>query len=158
MSIEHIKISTAQFHEDIESLKLKYQTELNEKQAHLERAMAELQSQPQLEQFIKETLDVNTMLKKEQEIFYHQASMIDSYCDSNKIMIQQIAIQKLECERLEKKIEEHIQWQIPDIGKQANLPQIDKLHKELLFAEWRAQINQAEKEATKTSKKSNEII
>ena len=67
--------------------------------------MAELQSQPQLEQFIKEALDVNTMLKKEQEMFCHQDSMIDSYCDSNKIMIQQIEIQKLKCEILEKKIE-----------------------------------------------------
>lgn len=33
--------------------------------------MAELQSQPQLEQFVEEALDVNTMLKKEQEIFCH---------------------------------------------------------------------------------------
>lgn len=38
------------------------------------------------------------------------------------------------------------------------LPQIHKLHKELLFIEWRAQINQADKATTKTSKKSNEII
>ena len=133
-SIEQIKISITQFHENIENLKLKYQTELNEKQAHLEIAMNKLQSQPQLEKFIKEALDVNTMLKKEQEMFCHQASMIDSYCDSNKITIQQIAIQKLECERLENKIEEHIQWQILDTRKQANLPQIDKLHKEQLFA------------------------
>ena len=120
--------------------------------------MVELQSQPQLEKFIKEALDVNTMLKKEQQMFFHQASMINSYCDSNKIMIQQIAIQKLEFERLEKKIEEHIQWKISDIGKKANLPQIDKLHKEFLFTEWRAQINQAEKATTTMSKKSNEII
>ena len=98
------------------------------------------------------------MLKKEQEMFCHQASMIDSYCDSNKIMIQQIEIQKLEYERLEKKIEEHIQWQISYTGKQDNLPQIYMLHKEFLFTEWRAQINQVEKSTTKTSKKSNEII
>ena len=91
-SIEQIKIRTNQFHEDIKNLKLKSQIELNEKKAHLERAMAELQSQPQLEQFIKEALDVNNMLKKEQEIFCHQASMVDSYFDSNKIMIQQIEI------------------------------------------------------------------
>ena len=97
--------------------------------------MNKLQSQPQLEQFIKEALDLNTKLKKEQEIFFHQASMIDSYCDSSKIMIQQIVIQKLECERLEKKMEEHIQWQVSDSGKQANLPQVDKLHKEILFTE-----------------------
>ena len=41
--------------------------------------MTKLQSQPQLEQFIKEALDLNTKLKKEQEVFFHQASMIDSY-------------------------------------------------------------------------------
>ena len=50
------------------------------------------------------------MIKKKQKLFCHQVSMIDSYCDSNKIMIQQIAIQKLECEKLQNKIEEHIQW------------------------------------------------
>ena len=55
--------------------------------------------------------------------------MIDSYCDSNKIMIQQIAIQKLECEKLQKRIEEHIQWKDSDMGKKSNLKQIDKLHK-----------------------------
>ena len=49
------------------------------------------------------------MIKEKQKEFFHQVSMIDSYCDSKKIMIQQIAIQKLECEKLQKQIEEHIQ-------------------------------------------------
>ena len=56
--------STTQYHEDIENLKLKFHAELNERQAHLEKAMDELQIQPHLEQFIKEALDVNTMIKK----------------------------------------------------------------------------------------------
>ena len=71
--------------------------------------------------------------------------MVYSYCDSIKIKIQQIESQKLECERLEKKIEEHIHWQVSDSGNQANLPQVDMLHKEILFTEWEVQINQAEK-------------
>ena len=102
--------------------------------------MAELQNQSQLEQFIREALDINTMIKKEKKLFCHRVSMIDSYFYFNKIMIQQIEIQKLECEKFEKKIEEHIQWKNSDAGRQANLPQIDKLHKELLFIEWKAQI------------------
>ena len=44
-------------------------------------------------------------------------------------MIQQIAIQKLECEKLQSQIEEYIQWQDSDAGKKANLPQVDKFHK-----------------------------
>ena len=73
-------------------------------------------------------------------MFCHQASIIDCYCDSNKILIQEIEIQRLECERLEKKIEEHIQWKVSDLGKKANIPQVDKLHKEIIFREWEAQI------------------
>ena len=107
-SSEKFKVNTTQFHKDVESLKLQHQTKINEKQAQLEIEMTKLQSQPQLEKFIKDALDLNTKLMKEQEVFFHQASMIDSYSDSSKRMIQQIGIQKLECERLEKKIEKHI--------------------------------------------------
>ena len=63
-SSEQVKVNTTQFHKDIESLKLLYQIEINEKQAQLEVAMTKLQSQLQLEKFIKETLDLNTKLKK----------------------------------------------------------------------------------------------
>ena len=73
-------------------------------------------------------------------------------------MIRQIEIEKLECERLEKKIEEHIQQKVSDSKKKDNLPQVDKIHKEIIFTECEAQIKQAEKEAAKTSKISSEII
>ena len=103
-------------------------------------------------------MDVSAKLKKKQEVFFHQASIIDSYCDSNKILIQQVAIQKLECEKLEKKMKEHIQLQESDLGKEVDLPQVDKFHKDILFKYWEAQIKQAEKATSKTSKISNEII
>ena len=99
---------------------------------------------------MKEVLDVNAKLKKEKEIFFHQASIIDFYFDSNKILIQKIAIQKLECERLAKKINEYIQWKASESGKEVDLPQVDKFHKEILFKYWEAQIKQAEKAAAKT--------
>ena len=44
------------------------------------------------------------------------------------------------------------------MGKQANLPQIYKLHGELLFTEWKTQIARAEKATIKTFSKSNEVI
>ena len=44
------------------------------------------------------------------------------------------------------------------MGKQANLPQIDKLHGELLFTEWKTQIAGAKKATIKTFNKSNEVI
>ena len=49
--------------------------------------MTGLQSQPQSEKFIKEGLDVNDKLKKQQEVFCQQAFIIESYCDSNEILI-----------------------------------------------------------------------
>ena len=120
--------------------------------------MTKLQSQPQLDKFIKEAQDVNAKLKKQQEVFFHQASIIDSYCDSNKILIQQVVIQKLECERLEKKINKHIQWQASDLGKEVDIPHVDKFHKEILFRDWEAKIKQEKKAAVKTSKLPNKIV
>ena len=81
-----------------------------------------------------------------------------SYSNSNEILIQQVAIQKLECEKVEKKINEQIQWKASDSGKEADLPQVDKFHTKILFKHWEALINKEVKEATKTSKLSNEII
>ena len=94
---------------------------------------------------------MNAKLKHQQEIFRQQALISSSYCDSSEILIQQVAIQKLECEKIEKKINEHIQWQASDSGKEANLPQVDKLRKEILFKDWKAQINQEEKATMKAS-------
>lgn len=87
-SNEQIKENMAQFQKDFESLKRQHQIEINEKQAWMETTMIRIQIQPQLEKFIKEALDINAKLKKKEEVFCHQASMIDSYCDSNKILIQ----------------------------------------------------------------------
>ena len=56
-------------------------------------------------------------------------------------MIQQIANQKLECEKIQSQIEEYIQWQDSNARKKANIPQVDKFHKELLFTEWKTQIS-----------------
>ena len=53
---------------------------------------------------------------------------------------------------------EHIQWQASDSGKEVNLPQVYKFHKDILFKYWEVQIKQVEKAAKKTSKLSNEII
>ena len=44
---EKIRESSAQFHKDIENLKLEHHAELKEKQTQLEKAMAELQNQSQ---------------------------------------------------------------------------------------------------------------
>ena len=86
-SSEKMKKNMAQFQKYLESLKLQNQEEINEKQAQMEETMTRLQSQPQLEKFIKEELDVNAKLKQQQEVFFQQASIIDSYCDSNEIVI-----------------------------------------------------------------------
>ena len=66
----------AQFQKYFESLKLQHQAEIIEKQEQIEATTARLQGQPQLEQFIKEALDVNAKLKQQQEVFFQQPSII----------------------------------------------------------------------------------
>ena len=118
-----MELNMSQFQKEFESLNLQHQVKLTEKKTQLEAAMTGLQSQPQLEKFIKEALDVNDKLKQqEQDIFFQQASITKYYYDSSEILIQQVAIQKLECGILKKKINEHIQWQASDSGKEVDLP------------------------------------
>ena len=62
------------------------------------------------------------------------------------------------CENIEKEINEHIQWQASDSGKEAHLPQLDKFHTEILFKDWEEQIKQVEKATTKEFKLAKEII
>ena len=69
-----------------------------------------------------------------------------------------MAIKKHECEKIAKKINEFIQCQASNWGKEANLPQVDKFHKEILFKDWESQLRQENKAAVKTSKLTKEII
>ena len=100
---------------------------------------------------------MNAKLKQQQEAFFQQASITSSYYDSSEILIEQVAIKKLECEKIEKKINEFIQWQASDLGKEGDLTQVDKFHKEILFKYWEAQLRQEDKAATKESRLTKEI-
>ena len=73
----------SQLQNHFESLNLQNQVELIEKKTQLEEKMNKLQIQPQLENFTKEALDVNAKLKRQKEVFFQQASITGSYCDSN---------------------------------------------------------------------------
>ena len=86
-SSEKMKSKMAQFQKVFESLKLQHQAEITEKQTQMEATMTRLQIQPQLEQFIKEALDVNAKLKQQQEAFCQNVSITASYCDSSEILI-----------------------------------------------------------------------
>ena len=112
---------------------MQHQVQLTEKETQLEAAMNKLEIQPRVEKFIREALEMNAKLKHQQEIFCQQASITSSYYDSSEILIQQVANKKLDCEKIEKKINEFIQWQESDSGKEYDLPQVDKFHKEILF-------------------------
>ena len=57
-----------QFQKDFEKLNLQHHVQITEKQAQLE-ATTWLQIQPQLEQFIKEALDINDKLKQQHKLF-----------------------------------------------------------------------------------------
>lgn len=79
---------------------------------------------------------MNANLKQRQETFFLQISITSLYCDISKILIQQVANMRLECEKVENNITEVIQWQGSDAGKKVDLPKIDKFHKEILFKDW----------------------
>ena len=96
-SSKKIELKMSQFQKYFERLKLQHQVKITEKETQLEATMDKLKSQPSVKQFIKEALEINAKLRKQKETFRQQVSITNSYCDTSKILFQQVANRRIEC-------------------------------------------------------------
>ena len=90
----------------------------------------------QIDEFIKKTLELNSLLAQQQEIFCQRISLINTYCESSDKLNNQLIDKRLEYEELNKRISEFISWQEYEEGKKADLPNIEEFHKDILFTDW----------------------
>ena len=74
----------------------------------LEVPMDKFKILPQVERFIKEALEMNSNLTRQQETFCQKISNTSCYCDTSKTLIEKVANRRLECENIEKKVTEFI--------------------------------------------------
>ena len=74
---------------------------------------------PQIDEFIKEALELNSLLEQQQEIFHQRISLINPYCESSNKLNNQAINQRLEYKELNKRISKFITWQESKEGKRS---------------------------------------
>jgi len=151
----------AQLQQDFEKMTVQHQTDIAEKNAQIHQMqdiLDKFKDNPQTDEFIKEALELSSLLAKQQEIFCHRISLINPYCESSDKLNNQVIHQRLEYDQLNKRILEFSSWQEFEEGKKVDLPNIKESHKDILFTDWDIQLKQTERAAVREASPSNNII
>jgi len=98
---------------------------------------------PTTEEFIKEALELNSLLVRQQEYYCQKLSHITPYLTISDQLTDKAIDQRTEFNDLNTKISEFIEWQETEDGKKANISEIEETHKDIPFTDWDAKIKQA---------------
>jgi len=101
---------------------------------------------PTLDEFIKEALELNSLLSKQQDLFFQRMSHVTPYLITSDQLTDKAIDQRTGFNDLNTKIYEFFEWKENEEGRRANFPEIEETHKDILFTYWDARIKQAELE------------
>lgn len=110
----------------------------------LQQAMERYKDVPTIEEFIKEALELNSLLMKQQEHFCQKMSRITPYLATSDQLTDKTIDQRTEFTDLNTGISDFIEWQETEDKRNATLPEIEATHKDILFTDWDVRIEQAE--------------
>ena len=110
----------------------------------LQQAMERYNDVPTTEEFVKEALELNSLLMKQQEQLCQKMSHITPYLITSNQLIDKAIDQRTEFTDLNTRISEFIERQEREDERKSNLPEIEETYKELPFTDWDARIKQAE--------------
>lgn len=91
---------------------------------------------PTVKEFMKDVFELNSLLMKQQEIFFQKMSHIASYQIINDQLIDKPINQRIKFTNLNTRISEFIEWKEIEKGRKANLPEIKETHKDFIFIDW----------------------
>lgn len=87
---------------------------------------------PQIDEFIKEAVNLNSLLLQQEETFYQKISQINPYYEtSDKLTIHVIDI-RFEYEKIHKNVLEFITWKESEDGRKVDLPTVEETHKDIV--------------------------
>lgn len=130
----------------MEVLKIRHEADISTKNMQiqeLQEAMEKYEDVPTINEFIKEALELNYLLSKQQELFHQRMSHITSYLITSDHLMDKVFDKRIEFNDLITRIFKFIEWKETKKGRRANLPKIEETHKDIIFMDWDAQIKQA---------------
>lgn len=101
----------------------------------LQEAMMKYKYVPTIDEFIKDSLELNSILSKQQDLFCQKMSHITPYLDTNDQLTEKEIDQRTEFNDLNTKISDYIGWKKSKEGRSANMPKIEETHKDILFTD-----------------------
>jgi len=150
-----------QLQQNMELLKISHKANIfakNVQVQELQEAMEKYEDVPTVEEFIKEALELNSLLLKQQEQFFQMMSHIAPYLITSDQLKDKAIDQRTEFTVLNKRISKFIEWQEIEEGRRANLPEIKETHKDILFTDWDVRIKQDELAMAKAARVLKNIV
>lgn len=111
-----------------------------------------------MEEFIKEALELNTQLSKQQAMFCQKLSIINKICAKSDSLMNQSSDLRVIFNDIDDKISGFITWQDTPEGRAIDLPRIEESHKEILFPDWDIHLKQTERAVSRATNVANNII
>ena len=110
-------------------MQIQHQASLAEKDVRVQAMIEKYKDNPQIDQFVKEALNLNAQLMQQKEVLCQKLSQINPYCEINGKLIREVVDMKLEYDKVHKRISDFITWQESEYGGKANVPKLEESHK-----------------------------
>ena len=114
-----------QLQQSLEVLNISHEANISAKNIQiqeLQEAIAKYKYVLTVNEFIKEALELNSILSKHQDLFYQKMSHITPYLNSSDQLTDKEIDQRTEFNDLNTNISDYIEWQESEEGKSANMP------------------------------------
>lgn len=75
---------------------------------------------PQIDEFIKEALNLNSQIMQQKEVLCQKISRISPYCENSDKLTNEVVDMRLEYEEIHKRISDFITWKESEYGRKAD--------------------------------------
>ena len=114
-------------------MRLQHQASLAEKDSQIQAMMYKFKDNPQIDEFIKEAVSLNSLLMQQEEILCQKISQINPYWKTSDKLTNQVIYMRIEYKEIHKMFSKFITWQESEDGRMADLPKLEVSHKDILF-------------------------
>lgn len=139
-------------------MRIQHQVSLVERDARIQAMIDKYKDSPQIDQFVKEELNLNSQLMQQKEVLCQKISQISPYCEISDKITSKVFDMRLEYVEIHKRMFDFITQQESEDGRKADFPKLEEAHKEILFADWDSQLRQVERAMIVAAVGTNNII
>ena len=84
-----------------------------------------MKDNPKVDEFRKESLELNTLLAQQQVVFYQKLSSITKLCEKSDSVMNRVANERINFDEIDDKVSQYVTWKDIVEGQKGNLPRIE---------------------------------